>query len=185
VNTAHLEDAVTAVVNEKEEKASVLERYATHLGKPEISRGTLKNRAILKYKEGKKKDDRKSASLLSQVDIDFLQVAIACRDKKNMGMMRKEIVQTIMDIGGAKYKSAENHYDYLIRSGRLSELKNKGKTVKARATTEKRSQICVEGQLRHFNVVESIWDEQRVFNTPVVDKRSFSFVASYFFWKSI
>jgi hypothetical protein len=99
-----------------------------------------------------------------------------------MGMTRKEIVQTIIDIGGAKYKSVENHYDYLIRSGRLPKLKNKGKTVKAaRATTEKRSQICVEGQLRHFNVVGSIWDEQRVFNTPVVDKQSFSFVASHFF----
>jgi hypothetical protein len=89
----------------KKQKASVLERYATHLGKPEISRMT----GI-------------SFTAKPGGGVDFLQEAIICRDKKNMGMPRKEIVQTIMDIGGAKYKSAENHYyDYLIRAEKQRE----------------------------------------------------------------
>ena len=47
------------------------------------------------------------------------------RDTENLGILRKEVIEVISELGQAKYfVQAENHLDYLIRAKRLTHLKS-------------------------------------------------------------
>ena len=64
-----------------------------------------------------------SKSLLKHSQVEFIEDIIRKRDLSNTGMSRKECIQLMADLGGAKsLKQAENHFDYLIRMGCLSGL---------------------------------------------------------------
>ena len=108
---------------------------------------------------------QKRKSLLSLDEIAFLQNVIQYRDEANQGMTRDEVISLIMELKQtSKRKTCENHLDYLIRTGRLSDLKRGGRVTKAQATTVKRSQINVEQQLRWHTAVDSaLADQIRVF----------------------
>ncbi len=100
-------------------------------------------------------------------DIAVMSAIICCRDKNGNGMARKEVVSMVRDVCGAPtLKSAENHYDYLIRKGKLQDLKRGGRVVKAQKTTTKRCCINVAQQLRWHGLIESIWEEQVLLNLP-------------------
>ena len=63
-------------------------------------------------------------------------------------------------------QQAKNHYDYLVRKGKLSGLKRGGRVVVAQKTTTKRSQITVEQQLRWHTLVDFALAEQTRLNLP-------------------
>ena len=55
-------------------------------------------------------------SLTTTGDVEFLSVTAQYRDKANNGMTRKEMIDMIMKVSNCKkWKTAENHFDYLIR----------------------------------------------------------------------
>ena len=94
--------------------------------------------------------------------VEVMSSIICCRDQNGNGMSRKEVVYMIMDVCNSPiFKAAENHYDYLIRSGKLPLLKRGGRVVKAQKTTTKRCCINVAQQLRWHGLIESVWEEQR------------------------
>ena len=89
------------------------------------------------------------------------------RDTANLGMLRKEVIQVISELGQAKsFVQAENHLDYLIRAKRLTHLKRLGRVVSAQATTTERSQICVSQQYRWHMMIEEEWEDLRRENSP-------------------
>jgi hypothetical protein len=102
--------------------------------------------------------------------VEVMSSIICCRDQNGNGMSRKEVVYMIMDVCNSPiFKAAENHYDYLIRSGKLPLLKRGGRVVKAQKTTTKRCCINVAQQLRWHGLIESVWEEQRSMNLPAED----------------
>ena len=64
------------------------------------------------------------------------------------------------------FKAVDNHYSYLVRCGKLPDLKRGGCIVKARKTSTKRCCINVAQQLRWHGLIESVWAEQAQLNTP-------------------
>ena len=118
-------------------------------------------------------------SLLSDEDISLLASAIVHRDETNKPMSRKEAITLVQQLSQChEPKTAENHYDYLVRTKRLVGVKNDGKTVKAQTTTDKRSQINVEQQLRWHTTVEEALQEQQRLNQPFA---SFEMLQDHFF----
>ena len=69
----------------------------------------------------------------------------------NRGMSRKEMIVLIAELFGVTYKTAENHFDYLIKSKQLNELKRGGRVVAAQATTTNRTAITSQKLLRTHN----------------------------------
>ena len=52
------------------------------------------------------------------------------RDTANLGMLRKEVIQVISELGQAQsFDQAVNHLDYLIRVKGLTHLKRLGRVV--------------------------------------------------------
>ena len=86
------------------------------------------------------------------------------RDRANNGVTRKEAISFIQLISSSNFKTAENHFDYLVTQKRFSNLKCEGKTVKAQKTTTKRSQIRTETQLRWHLILDTVWNEVKRFN---------------------
>ena len=58
------------------------------------------------------------------------------------------MITFISEIESVRMKTAENHYDYLIRSKQLPELKNDGRVVLAQPTTTNRTAITTAKLLR-------------------------------------
>ena len=56
-------------------------------------------------------------------------------------MSRKEMITFISELEGTNMKTAENHYDFLIRANKLPQLKRGGRVVSAQATTTNRTAI--------------------------------------------
>ena len=121
-----------------------------------ISRGTV----ISRYKKAKKKAEDQAAAdehdydvfdrhkanensggLTSSETQGYLQSVAVTRDKNNKGMTRKEMIQFIAQLEHCKLKTAENHYDYLVRSKKLNKLKKGGRVVTAQATTTNRTTV--------------------------------------------
>ena len=79
---------------------------------------------------------RRMRNSLSSRDTQlYLQSIENARDKNNKGMSRKEIITFISELEGTNMKTAENHYDFLIRANKLPQLKHGGRVVSAQATT--------------------------------------------------
>ena len=69
----------------------------------------------------------------------------------NRGMSRKEMIVLISELFGASYKAAENHFNYLILTKQLNELKRGGRVVSAQATSTNRTAITTQKLLRTHN----------------------------------
>jgi hypothetical protein len=68
----------------------------------------------------------------------FLTNTIAYRDHANTGMTRAEILSLMMELkqlaGPTNRKKCHDHFDFLIRTKKLPELKRGGRVVAAQAT---------------------------------------------------
>ena len=80
-------------------------------------------------------------SLTSQETQLYLQSIVNARDNNNKGMSWKEIISFISELEGTNMKTADNHYDFLIRANKLPQLKRGGRVVSAQATTTNRTAI--------------------------------------------
>ena len=92
--------------------------------------------------------------LTSQSTRDYLQSVARARDDNNKGMTRKEMICFIAEIESVPMKTAENHFDHLIRSKQLSELKRSGRVVSAQPTTTNRTAITTTKLLRTYNTLK-------------------------------
>lgn len=174
------------MINETETIQQVVERSETDLGHPVISRTRLRE-VIKELQENDGKivenvDKRKTVSLLSEDEVTFLEEVIIERDRANNGMTRNEVILFIQYLSGSTNVKAKNHFNWLIKSKKLSKLKRGGKTVKAQNTTTARSQIRVESQLRWHCMMDGIWEGIKNYNRlPANDKRRpFEEVMEYF-----
>ena len=61
----------------------------------------------------------------------------------NEGMACKEMISIITDLKSVGAKTASNHYEYLVRSKKLRQLKNDGRVVTAQATTTNRILLSI------------------------------------------
>ena len=77
----------------------------------------------------RRKANENDRGLTSTETQGFLQSVAVARDKNNKGMTRKEMIQFIAQIECCKLKTAENHYDYLVRSKKLGKLKKGGRVA--------------------------------------------------------
>jgi hypothetical protein len=106
-------------------------------------------------------------SLIGDNDLKFLQEIIISRDDANNGLGRSEVISLIGEMAQCPNKiTCQNHWNYLVRSGKMKELKAGGKVNKAQNTTTKRTQITVEQQLRWHTIVESSLQELYRLNQP-------------------
>lgn len=120
----------------------------------------------------------KSTALLKEHEVEMLQAAIVHRDASNKGMKRKEVISLIMEmVQTSNRKKCELHYEYLVRAGRLTQLKRGGKVSTAQGTTTNRSQVLREQQLRWHCTVDQALHEQRRLNQPADE---FAKVADHF-----
>ena len=78
----------------------------------------------------------KNISLLSNLQINYVEDIIIERDTANLGMSRKEVINVISELGQAKlFFQADNHLYYLIWEKRLTRLKRLERVVLYQATT--------------------------------------------------
>ena len=86
----------------------------------------------------------KKRALISQRQVKYVEDIIVTRDMENLGMSRRELLQTISDIGKASYYvQAGNHFYYIIREERLPNLKRHEQVIKYQVMTKEGPQICV------------------------------------------
>lgn len=104
------------------------------------------------------------SSLTTAADVKFLQSLAVTRDNRNDGMPRKEMISIISELKSVTMKKAANHYEYLVRSKRLNQLKNDGRVVTAQATTTNRTAITTEKLLRTYTIQEQAWSIQAELN---------------------
>jgi len=105
--------------------------------------------------------------LLHANDIELLASALIYRDEANIGMSRNEAITLVMELAQINDRTAaENHFDYLVRKKQLIGVKNFGRTVKAQATTTKRTQITIDQQLRWHTCIEEALEFQKRVNLP-------------------
>jgi hypothetical protein len=77
------------------------------------------------------------------------------QDKINNGMSQKEVLTLIVDwTGRGSFNTAENHFEYLVRNGKMSQLKNGSRVVMS--------------QQNYHCLIEGIWEEQNRLNLPSV-----------------
>ena len=68
-------------------------------------------------------------------------------------MSRKEMIHFISELEGTNMKTADNHYDFLIRANKLPQLKRSGRFVSAQATTTNCTEITTAKLLRTHETV--------------------------------
>ena len=74
----------------------------------------------------------RKGALLSQIQVKYAEYIIVTRDTADLGMSRREVIQTISDIGQASsYFQSENHLDCLIWGKQLPNLKRHGRVIKS------------------------------------------------------
>ena len=109
----------------------------------------------------------KKRTLLSEIQIKYVEDFIIIRDTANLGISRKEVIQVISDIGKANYFfQAENHLECIIRAKGLTHLKRRGRTVRSQTTTIERSQIFVSQKYRWHMMNGAEWEDIRQPNSP-------------------
>ena len=82
--------------------------------------------------------NKQNSTLLSGDSVVVLQNIIHKRNQINNGVIRKEAIQLICDLGGTKTsKIAENYLDYLIRNGKLDKLKKEDEWCRHRQQQQK------------------------------------------------
>ena len=108
--------------------------------------------------------DSDTSSLTTNSDRELLQHIAKSRDEMNRGMSRKEMIVLIAKLFSVTYKTAENHFYYLIKSKQLNELKRGGRVVAAQATTTNRTAITSQKLLRTHNTTLLAWSKQAEWN---------------------
>ena len=97
----------------------------------------------------------------------FLQDIIVDRGKSNNGAGQYEIIVLIGKIAQCSgLIKCRNHWNYLVISGKLKELKGGDRLRKAHNTTTKRTQITVAKQLRWHTTLDLAIDESKRPNKP-------------------
>ena len=86
----------------------------------------------------------------------------------NRGMSRKEMIVLIAELFGVSYKTAESHFDYLIKLKQFNELKCGGHVVVAQATTNNRTAITTQKLLRTHNTTLLAWSKQAEWNASII-----------------
>jgi hypothetical protein len=94
----------------------------------------------------------------------FIAQTAKRRDEAQIGMTCKEVIRMMMHLTRGTSNQCENHYDYLIRTGKMPELMNHGRVQRAQQTTTKRSCIRIEQQFRWHMTIKTIWEDHRRFN---------------------
>jgi hypothetical protein len=108
-----------------------------------------------------------ASALLTADDSKFLSDIAISKDLWNNGMTRSEMITMVMELSQCVLQQqAKNHYDYLVRNGKLSGLKRGGQVIVAQKTTTKRSQTTIEQQLRWHTSVDCALAEQHRLNLP-------------------
>ncbi len=107
-----------------------------------------------------------SKSLTTPLMQEFIGNTIKVHDEAQNGMPHKEVIQLRMRLMGAKKKTCENHFDFLICMEKFPQLKNYGRVQTVQATTTKRACICVKQQLRWHNTIQNVLEDHRLFNQP-------------------
>jgi len=121
-------------------------------------------------------------ALLNPSQLRFLEDTIIHRDELNNGMSRVEVLKLIMELAQTgDYKKCENHYDYLVREGKLTGLKRGGRVTSAQATTTKRSAITLPQQLRWHTTVDDVFQQLKKLNTPDGYGVDYEDIAEHFF----
>jgi len=105
-----------------------------------------------------------SVYLTTKDDREFLQSIAKSKDEMNRGMSRKEMIVLISKLFGASYKAAESHFDYLISTKQLNDLKRGGRVVAAQATNTNRTAITTQKLLRTHNTTMLAWSKQAKWN---------------------
>ena len=110
-------------------------------------------------------------SLLSVEDIAFLKDIIIHRDEaSNDGMGRKEAIKLIGETSQCfNWITCKYHWNNLVQSGKLKELKGGGKVVKAQQSTTKHTQITVEQQLCSHTNIDCGIEELKRLNQPIAE----------------
>jgi hypothetical protein len=103
-------------------------------------------------------------SLMSESTRAFIAQTAKRRDEAQIGMTCKEVIRMMMHLTRGTSNQCENHYDYLIRTGKMPELMNHGRVQRAQQTTTKRSCIRIEQQFRWHMTIKTIWEDHRRFN---------------------
>ena len=107
----------------------------------------------------------KHPPLLTGEQVTFLQEAILSRDNSNNPMSRHEVVHMISELSQCfDLLKSKNHFDYLIREKRLTQLKRGGRVTTAQATTTKRSAITKEQQWRWHLLYDTTFAELKKLN---------------------
>jgi hypothetical protein len=88
-----------------------------------------------------------TSSLTTNSDRELLQHIAKLSDE----MSRKKMIVLIAELFGVLYKTAEYHFDYLIKSKQLNELKPGGHVVAAQPTTTNHTAITTQKLLRTHN----------------------------------
>ena len=81
----------------------------------------------------------------------FIADIAKCRDKAQIGMPHKEVIQLMKQLTLATSKQCDNHLNYLVRMKKIPELKSHGRVQRAQAMTTKHSCIQIEQQLCWHN----------------------------------
>ena len=88
--------------------------------------------------------DVSSTGLTSKEDRELLQTIAMQRDDRNQGMTRKDIIVLISELGGSSIKHTENHFNYLVTSKQLCQLKWAGCVVSAQPSMTNRTTITTK-----------------------------------------
>ena len=109
----------------------------------------------------------KKGSLLGETYLNLLQDIIVARYEANNRSERAEIIALIGKIAQCfDLIKCRNHWNYLVMSGKLRDLKGGGQLRKAQNTTTKRTQINVEQRLRWHTALDSAIIELKRLNIP-------------------
>ena len=98
----------------------------------------------------------RNQTLILQRQANYVEDIIVTFDTANLGVSRRKVIQKISDIGQVSYyDQAENHLYNPIQEKRLTNMKRRGRVIKAQATTTEQSQIYMSQQYRWHMMIES------------------------------
>eukprot|EP00957_Ditylum_brightwellii_P120551 9196845-Ditylum_brightwellii.AAC.1 len=94
--------------------------------------------------------------LLNDNSMKVIQDIIRKHDQNNMGLLCKECICLVMDIGEAEsFQAAENHYSYCVRKGKFPSLTKGGHVITAQSTSTEHCAITATQQYRWHNLIDA------------------------------
>ena len=109
----------------------------------------------------------RNQALLSQIQVRYVEYIIITSDTAKLGISRREVIQTISDIGQAYYYvQSENHLYYIIWERRLTNMKSYGQVTKYQAAPTEKPHICVSQQYCCHTTIDTEWGDLQRTNSP-------------------